>query len=222
MLQHRGRLHQGPTGTAEFVGEVDGDRRGQLVEQAGPGSEPGLALLGNDRLLGLREQVRPAEPEVVEVMAAEVEPGIRQHGGDVVIVSGGPFEVDEDQLGADGGRALLGCCHCGAARRVVGGRREREHGVIAGARHQVLELGQRAHRRCQFARVEGADASPQRHELVGKGVGAIEEIGRCRTVGQDRVDVPRHIGRREVVIDHARVGLALVDGHAGESAPSSA
>ena len=73
VLQHRHRLHQGATGTAQFIGEVDRDRRGQLVEQPGPCREAGLALLGDDGLLGLRQQVRPAEPKVVEVVAAEVE-----------------------------------------------------------------------------------------------------------------------------------------------------
>ena len=133
MLQHRRRLHQGATRTAEFVGEVDRDRRGEFVEQPGPCRKAGLALLGDDRLLGLRQQVRPAEPEVVEVVAAEVEPGIGQHRSDMVIVGGGPLEVDEDQLGADRGGAFLRRCHRGAAGRVVGGRRERVHRVVAGA-----------------------------------------------------------------------------------------
>ena len=111
-------------------------------------------------------------------MAAEVELGVGEHCGGVVVVGGGPLEIEEDQLGADRRRAFLGSGHRGAPGGVVGRGREREHRVVAGPRHEVLEVGERVHRRREVGGVELADSSPQRGEAVGERVGLVEQIRR--------------------------------------------
>ncbi len=77
--------------------------------------------------------MRSGETQVLEMVAAEVELRVGQHGRGVVVVGGGPFEIEEDQLGADRRGPLLRGGHGGATGGVVGRRGEREHRVVAGA-----------------------------------------------------------------------------------------
>ena len=110
------------------------------------------------------------------MVAAEVESGIGQHLGGVKVVGGRPLEVEEDQLGADGGRPFLRGGHRGTPCRVVGGGGEREHGVMGGARHRVLQFGHGVHRLGQLGDVEVTDAAPQRRESVGEDIRLVEQI----------------------------------------------
>src|SRR6202030_2211925 len=57
------------------VVELDPERGDELAEQAVPGTVGGDRPLGEDLLLGLREQVRPVAAHAAEIVAAEVQAG---------------------------------------------------------------------------------------------------------------------------------------------------
>ncbi len=73
----------------------------------------------------------PSETQVLEVVAAEVELRVGHHRRGVGVIGGGPFEIEEDQLGADRRGPLLGGGHGGATGGVVGRGGERQHCVVA-------------------------------------------------------------------------------------------
>ncbi len=72
------------------------------------------------------------------------------------------------------------------------------------------------HRGGEFAGVEFTDPAAQSEEAVGQGVGLVEQIGGRGTVGQDRVDVPRHLGGGEIDVGG---GLGALEGRHVESLP---
>ena len=78
-----------------------------LLEQALPGRDRRQVLLGRDPLLGLAEEVGPAEAGDPEVVADGVEPGVGQQRLRLLVVERGPLELEEQQLGADRGGPLL-------------------------------------------------------------------------------------------------------------------
>ena len=75
----------------------DLDLRHQLGEQARPGAAAGLALLGEELLLGLGEQVRPVAARGAQVVAREVEARVGEQLLGARVVERRPLELEEQR-----------------------------------------------------------------------------------------------------------------------------
>ena len=80
----------------------------------------GQVLLGRDPLLGLGQEVGPAEAGDAQVVADGIEARVGQERLGPLVVEGGPLELEEQQLGADRGGPLL---DLGDQRAAATGRR---------------------------------------------------------------------------------------------------
>ena len=115
------------------------DGRVLLLEQPLPGRDRGQVLLGRDPLLGLGQEVGPAEAGDPQVVADGIEAGVGQERLGPLVVEGGPLELEEQQLGADRGGPLLDLGDQRAARLVAGVGGEAQAGVAVGPGQVLLE-----------------------------------------------------------------------------------
>jgi hypothetical protein len=130
-------------------------------------------------------------------VTAEREALVGEEGRDVVVGQLGPLELEEEQLVADGGAALLDtgqqCSACG----VGDVDREAETGVRAGLAHGVGELGG----------VEPANPSAETGERL-RALGSVVEHGvdtGVATAVDKRIEVPRDVERAEVGLGRGHV-----------------
>ena len=156
--------------------EVDAERRGQLVEQAGPGAAAGDRELGRDLLLGLREEVVAVAPLHPQVVAGELHALGGQQLLGAVVGDLDPLELEEQELGLDRGAALGDHLHQRAVGRVLGVGGEAQVGEVRGAAGELGDLGDLLHRLAQAGAVEVGDlALVGRGELVGERLAAVEQ-----------------------------------------------
>ena len=142
-----------------LVGQRDLERGDLLAEQPAPRAGAGDRLLGEDLLLGLGQQVRA----VAARGAQEVARGVEAVGGHELLGAGvvdrGPLELEEDELRLDRRALLLHALHERADGRIGGVDAEAQHRVVAGARAELGDLLQLAHRCRERRRVELGDAA---------------------------------------------------------------
>ena len=125
-----------------------------------------------------------------------------------VVVELGPFELEEQQLGADHRAALFDLLHPRAPFGVGRVGREIEADEAPGAPDDVVHLGEAAHELDQSVGVERVDPPAKTGELVGRRVGAREQLveaGISRR-GEQRVEIPDDV-----------VGSEIGRGHDGEA-----
>ena len=186
------------------VGQLDADRARQLGEQARPGVAAGQALFGHQPLFGLGEQVRAIAAHRAQVVARRVQAVGGQQLVGALVVEGCPFELEEQELGLDGGPALLHAREQRAVGGVGGVDGEAQHRVRAGPAEQVDDRLELAHGGGEAGPVELADTSSMRFgEACGARVSVVEQtIGTVGPVAVDeRIEVPRDV-------------LNIDDGHA--------
>ncbi len=102
--------------------------------------------------------------------------------------------------------AFFDTLHAGAARRIRRVGRELETDEAPGAPDEIEHLGQPAHERGEFRGVETGDLAPLRGELVGAGVGRVEQLvdARIAGIGQQSAEIPDDIGGGQVGIGVGR------------------
>ena len=122
--------------------ELDRDRRDLLVEQALPRAAAGDRLLGEHDLFGLGQQVRPVAARRAQVVRGEREPFVGEQRLDLLVGELGPLELEEQQLRADHGAALVDLLHARAARGIGRVGREVEAGEAPGPADEVVHLGE--------------------------------------------------------------------------------
>ena len=138
----RGEVRQRDVERDRALGQLDLDGAGQLGEQPAPGRVAGLALLGEDALLGLGEQVRAIAADGAQVVARLLEAvGLQQLVG-LGVVDLGPLEVEEQQVGLDRRPALLDLGHQRAVDRIGGVGGEAQRRVVARAADRVGDRGE--------------------------------------------------------------------------------
>ena len=156
-----------------LAGQVDLDRRDLLAEQARPGRAARDALLGEDLLLGLGEQVRA----VAARRAQEVARGVQAVGGHelvgALVVERRPLELEEQQLRLDRRALLLHALHERADLRVGGVDAEAQHRVVARARGELGDVHQLGHRGGELRRGELGEAAGVG---VGEGLRALRGL----------------------------------------------
>ena len=189
-----------------------------LLEQALPGRDRRQVLLGRDPLLGLAEEVGPAEAGDPEVVADGVEPGVGQQRLRPLVVERGPLELEEQQLGADRGGPLLDLGDERAAGLVAGVGGEAQAGVAVGPRQVLLEAGQAVHEGSQPGGVQLGHVASRLGQRGRPGVGLVEEPldARHAVAADQRLQIPVDVIRR-VEVGAERVGHA---GQATHAAPS--
>ena len=136
------------------------DGRVLLLEQPLPGRDRGQVLLGRDPLLGLGQEVGPAEAGDAQEVADGIEARVGQERLGPLVVEGGPLELEEQQLGADRGGPLLDLGDQRAARLVAGVGGEAQAGVAVGPGQVLLERGEAVHERGQPGGVQLGHVAP--------------------------------------------------------------
>ena len=201
-------------------------RSDQLLVQARPRGDARDALLGDDALLGLREQVGPVLADRPQPVGPPLELGGGEQRLGVVVVELGQLEGEEQELGAER-RLLLGQLRDeGAARRIrhIGG--EVEVRVVGGAVEDLvypLALGDRVAERC------GVQLGDLAAIPVAEGGGALLRlpqvtlergiVGTCIEIGQVPRDLlrPGHLDRRHVAAAYRSAGSVTGDWQAKRS-----
>ena len=121
------------------LGQLEADRGGLLLEQPAPRARTGDRLLGEDALFGLGEEMLAEAPDRSQVMAGEGQPVVGEHRIDVVLRGGRPLELEEDELGRDGGRSFFDALHGRRDLVVEHVDAEAQPGVRAGAPDELVQ-----------------------------------------------------------------------------------
>ena len=108
-------------------------------------------------------------------MTAEREAVVGEQRVGLLVGDLGPLELDEDELVADRGAALLGARHERAGGGVGGVDRELQARVRAGAAAELVDGGELAHELDQPDDVELADAAAVRRQRVRTRLGVVEQ-----------------------------------------------
>jgi hypothetical protein len=192
--------------------EVDLERGDLLLEQAPPRVAGRQRLLGEDLLLRLGEQVRAVAAGRAQVVPAEVEVVMGEQLVGARVVDLGPLELEEQQLRLDRRRALLHPLVERAARRVGGVGREVQAAERAGARDDLLQPAELAHRLLEAGAVELGDVA---RVALREAVGALLRLGQHRVDGGDRVGRIAVEQRLEIPRDLQDLRIGDVGAHGG-------
>ena len=172
--------------------QIDGDGRGELVEETHPCGGTADRLLGEQLLLGLAQKVVPVATEVPQVVGAEVQGRVGEELADPLVVQRGPLQLEEDELRGHRRGAFLHRHHLCSALGVRGVLGEPQHHVVAQPAEQLLQLRGAVHQGGEPCRVEPGDAASGPGELVDEDVGFVEQL-LDRGTSEQRIELPPHV-----------------------------
>ncbi len=174
------------------------DRGGLLLEQAHPCRRPCYGRLGQHRLLGLGQQVRPVPAQLLEVMPVGGQSGMGQHFEDMIILGRRPLHVDEHETCPHGTGPFVDSLHGGSPNRVgrVGGEREVRETVRPA--HQIVQIGQPSHEASEIISTQRGQTSPEPLQFPRHRLGPVHQLGLGGRLAQEGGQIPRHVGCGEV------------------------
>ncbi len=131
-------------------------------------------------------------------MTAEREAPVGEHGRGVGVVGVGPFEIDEDQGGADRGAPLVDRLHRRRYLGITGVLGETQRRVVPGSADERGEVGERGHHLDEIVGIEGRDRAVMRPQLLSDALGLIEQDHWTVGAVEQRIEVPSDVGGEEI------------------------
>ncbi len=150
--------------------ELHAQRTQKLLVQAAPGTDAGDGLLGDDLLLGLRQEIRAELPQRAQPVAPALELRAREMRLGRSVVEVGDLQTEEEQLRVERCALLRDSGNERAARRVGHVRCEVEMGEVADASEDLLDPLALCDRRGQLGRAQLRDLAVVRLAKGGGGL----------------------------------------------------
>ena len=177
---------------------VDADRAEHLLVEARPRGDAGDALLRDDLLLGLAQEVRAEDALRGQPVTPVVERRILQDLLGGLVLDRSPLEAEEEKLRLDRGRLLTQLRNERPARRVGHVRREGHVRVVEGTRRDgldALDLGDRIGKLGCGERRDLAVVAVAERICGGFGLGEVAVDSRVVAGGVEIGEVPGNLFR---------------------------